>query len=83
MLDFMAVREDSKEPKENRLEGLSLFELWERVGNELITYRADLSTSSEEDREQVTEEYMKRTKSLREEVNKRERLYLEYHNSFI
>jgi len=77
-----------------KLENLSLIELIESFANELVTYRMNLSANigGEEEREQsaiieeskkITEEYTQRTKALREEVSRRERLYLEYHNSFI
>jgi len=79
----MATRQYRSEPKKNDLESLSLSELMERFVNEIFTYRTNLSTALKQETEQITVEYMQRTKQLREELGKRERFYLECHDSFI
>jgi hypothetical protein len=79
----MATRQYHSEPKKKDLESLSLSELMERFVNEIFTYRTNLSTALKQETEQITDEYMQRTKQLREELGRREQLYLERHNEFI
>ena len=79
----MVLRKDSTKPKKNSLESLSLSELVETITNEVITYRNILSKVSEKEIDFVTDEYTRRTKPLKEELNKRENLYLLYHQTYI
>jgi len=79
----MILKQDYREVQKSNLEGLSLFELFERVANEVFNHRKKLSASSSEGREYLEEEYMQKTRPLREEVIRREQLYLEYYRTFI
>lgn len=79
----MALKEDAKEPNRTGLEGLSLGVLVERFANEIATYKTDLSTSPEERKKLVTEEYKKRIQPIIKELDKREQLYLEGHKTKI
>jgi hypothetical protein len=89
MFIFMALRRDSNQPKKNSLENLSLIELFEKFANELITYRSSLVTenypdiSAEQINEHKKEKYLQKTKELREEINRREQLYLQGHRANI
>ncbi|MCX6747152.1 MAG: hypothetical protein NTU63_03410 [Candidatus Pacearchaeota archaeon] len=67
----MALREDSEKVKLTGLERLSSVELIERFVKEIITHQNNLSKTSEEGGDYLTEHYMERTKSLREELAKR------------
>lgn len=69
------------ETESQRLQRMKKSELEETFFNEIITYRANLSAGLRQEREQITQEYMQRTKLLREEIDKREQLYLEYHHN--
>jgi len=83
MVKFMATREDAKEPNRTGLESLSLGVLVERFANEIATYKIDLSTSPEERKELVTEEYKERIQPIIKELDKREEIYLKVHKDFI
>ena len=80
----MALNVD-KEQKKNNLENITLSELVERFCNELITYRDNLVTGVENAKEinkRATKEYEERIKPIKEELVRREQLYLMYHHSY-
>ncbi len=68
--------------KKTGLEELSLFELVEKVVNETLNHRDNLRTSTV-DNEIIKKEYEEKIMPLREELMRREQLYLKYHNKFI
>ena len=70
----------------DNLKGIGLSKLVEKLIQETITYRNSLLKgdngspyhSAAQINENIREEYMKRTKPLRDELDKREQLYLDY-----
>lgn len=85
----MAVREDANEPKKTDLESLSRSELEERFITETFIYMGRLAKEDSSNpyvepfNKKVREEYLERTKALRTEIDRRDRLSQEYHNNFI
>lgn len=71
----------SRDPNRNDLEKVTFSELLERLIHENITYRGNLAVTAPEERERVTLEYQQRTQSLRDELNRREVIYLKYYES--
>lgn len=70
----------------DNLKGIGLSELVERLVQETITYRKNLLSgdngspyhSVTQINKSMTERYMKKTKPLRDELDRREQLYLDY-----
>jgi len=78
----MAVRNAVRARKKSGLEELSLFELVEKVVNETLNHRENLRISTV-DNEVIKREYDKKIMSLREELSRREQLYLKYYHKFL
>ena len=78
----MAVRDDSK-PKKNELESLSLGELHMKIAQETARYVENILSNPGVDRERFTDDYLQRMQPIANEIDRKEQIYLEYHNSQI